>query len=149
MNIFVLDRNPILAAQYQHDKHVVKMVLETAQLLSTARPFEGSYKPTHHNHPCTKWAAASETNYSWLLLHGFALAEEYTYRYGKRHKSYDVMLAAHKTFPTFNVEPDTFALAMPDQYKQVDPVAAYRAYYIAEKVNQSRWTKRPTPEWLP
>jgi hypothetical protein len=150
MNIFVLDRDPILAAQYQHDKHVVKMVLETAQLLSTARPFAGCYKPTHHNHPCTRWAAVSETNYSWLLLHGLALAKEYTHRYSKRHKSYDIILAAHKAFPVFNddAEPGTFAQAMPDQYKQLDPVAAYRAYYVAEKAKQSKWTNRPTPEWL-
>lgn len=151
MNIFVLDADPILAARYHHDKHVVKMILETAQLLSTASPFPGCYKPTHINHPCTKWVAESNENYSWLWQLGIALGNEYTYRYGKQHKSHEVIRAAGRhlgSFITLTPKPTPFAQAMPKQYKHADAVTAYRNYYIGEKVKQSKWTNRPTPEWL-
>ena len=91
MNIFILDANPEAAAAMACDKHVVKMILETAQMLCTvARDmgYEGApYRSTHKNHPCTVWAAKTSSNWSWLLRHGFALCDEYTKRYGKNHKS--------------------------------------------------------------
>ena len=89
MQIIILDTNPIIAAQYQADKHCVKMVLETAQILSTIAG--GPYKPTHQKHPCVLWAGQNRTNFNWLCRHGLALAHEYTRRYGKRHKSQDVI----------------------------------------------------------
>ena len=92
LNIFVLHKNPQLAAQYQCDKHVVKMILETAQLLcSPYVPGVAPYRRTHYNHPCAKWTRESQSNYFWLGIHGLALADEYTYRYGKIHKSVDVI----------------------------------------------------------
>ena len=92
MNIFVLDNDPIVAAQSQSDKHVVKMVLETAQMLCAAfPPGEAPYKRSYYNHPCTVWARKSDDNYYWLCRHGIALSVEYTHRYGKRHKSQDVI----------------------------------------------------------
>ena len=93
MNLFVTDKCPIKCAQYLDDKRVVKMVLETAQLLSTAlrlNGYEGSdvYRATHVNHPATKWVAETKQNYLWTLRHFTALSVEYSKRYGKIHKCY-------------------------------------------------------------
>ena len=91
MNIFVLHTDPEKAATMMCDKHVIKMVLETAQMLCTiahGMGYDGApYRSTHKNHPCTVWAAKTSSNWSWLLRHGFALCDEYTKRYGKNHKS--------------------------------------------------------------
>ncbi len=154
MNIFVLDRDPVTAARMQCDKHLVKMVLETAQLLCSAFP-QGvaPYKRTHHNHPCAVWARTSLTNYAWLLVHGMALADEYTHRFGKIHKSRAVMqwcadqvIALADSLP--NAGLTAFALAMPDEFKCDDPVEAYRAYYRGAKASIAKWAKgRPAPTW--
>lgn len=89
MNIFASFACPVLSARYLDDKRVVKMVLESAQLLSTAittRGGKGPYRSTHVNHPCSIWARSSVANYKWLLEHFVALTVEYHCRYGKVHK---------------------------------------------------------------
>ena len=88
MNIFKLDESPVVSAKYACDKHVVKMILESAQMLCAVHP-EGTapYKRSFYNHPCTKWVRESARNYEWLLLHAYALCAEYTSRYDKVHKS--------------------------------------------------------------
>ena len=113
MNIFFLDKNPKKAAEYMTDKHVVKMILESAQLLCTAhRVLDGRvkktvniasnrtktdyvffderekelYKATHINHPSSKWVREDRNNYYWLFEHFVALLKEYSFRYGKQHK---------------------------------------------------------------
>ena len=137
MNIFVLDIHPQVAAEMQCDKHVVKMVLETAQLLcSVFTKDEAPYKQTHVNHPCSKWVRESSENYEWLLNHGHALAQEYTLRYGKVHKSEAVIdwCATNVTrcdLPRKSRTP--FPQCMPDIYRNNDVVQAYRNYYIGEK----------------
>lgn len=100
MNIFFLDHNPKKAAEYHCDKHVVKMCLEYAQILSTCYHIcskdksEGKqllsslYKPTHVNHPCVKWACESYLHYTWLCCLWAHTLFEYSNRYGgKDHKS--------------------------------------------------------------
>ena len=94
MNIFRLDNDPFVAAYNQCNKHVVKMCLETAQLLSTAhRVLDGEdanpdlYKATHKNHPSAVWARENSSNYLWLMQHFDALLLEYAFRYYKRHAS--------------------------------------------------------------
>lgn len=147
------------AAQYQADTHVVKMPLETAQLLSTAAVelFHSDelpdliYKPTHRNHPCTKWTRTSHANFRWLCVHGLSLCREYTYRYRRIHKSKYVIQALYtlcRDAPRDSMTP--FALAMPDQFKDIDPVIAYREYYRYKKSMLTRfhYTNRPIPEWL-
>jgi hypothetical protein len=153
MNIFVLDADPSVAAKAQCDKHVVKMVLESAQLLSTAQqvngnPGLGMYKPTHKNHPCTKWASETYANYSWLYQHFDALCSEYTNRYGKVHKSSGLLATLHPSnFPGTGFVQTPFAQAMPDEYRSEDPVRAYRAYYLAEK-RFAEWNRStPQPSW--
>ena len=96
MNIFILDENPKKCAEYHNDKHVVKMILETAQLLCGVHHMVESkldvpYKLSHKNHPCSIWARECIENYVWLCDLGMELCLEYTYRYGKRHKSQDII----------------------------------------------------------
>lgn len=96
MNIFVTSKCPVECAQTLDDKRVVKMVLETVQLLCTAINEEAGfqltqYRSTHKGHPCSKWARASLDNWLWLYNHGTALCNEYTRRYGKVHKSQAVL----------------------------------------------------------
>src|SRR5574343_1523365 len=90
MNIFAVDADPIQAARDLCDRHVVKMTLETAQILCSAFD-ESPYKKTHFNHPCCKWARTSKSNYQWLIAHGLGLSAEYSLRYGKTHKSEQVI----------------------------------------------------------
>jgi hypothetical protein len=149
MNIFILDTNPVLAAQYQCDKHVVKMCLETAQMLSTIAG--GPYKPTHVNHPCTVWARSSVSNFAWLYAHGVALCNEYEHRYNKVHKCLNVientLVNMSVTLPDEVLSP--FAQAMPEELKNEDAVKAYRDYYHQKsKTVDMRWTKRPIPDWF-
>lgn len=152
MNIFLLDLNHTKNAEYHVDKHVVKMILESAQLLSTAVRFSGidaGYKASYINHPCAIWTRRSLANWSWLRDLTTILNEEYKYRYNKKvnHKSFDVV----KTLPQPNIEDiglTEFALAMPTHYKSTDPVQAYRNYYIGEKDHLFSWTKREIPEWI-
>jgi len=176
MNLFVLDRDPRLAARAHCDKHVVKMVLETAQLLSTAHDHFGEatysdlrncfevrgqrvYHPTHQNHPCAVWVRETAANYRWACSLLEALLHEYQRRFGdrakKRHKTWDV-LQALRSPPRALVKscadrPDAmtpFALAMPEQYRQADPVAAYRAYYRGEKSGIAEYRLDGAPDWL-
>lgn len=148
MNIFVLDRCPITAAQLQCDKHVIKMILESAQIMSTIAHKNGvtaKYKPTHSNHPCTIWAGKHKGNYEWLCLHALALCEEYTYRYGKVHKSQEVidsLLSLSDKLPQGSSE---FVQCMPDDCKSSDVVAAYRKYYCTKDF--AVWSKRNKPSW--
>jgi hypothetical protein len=158
MNIFVLDRSPALAAQMQCDKHVVKMVLESAQMLSTVARIHGNgnapYRSTHVHHPCTLWAASDVKNWWWLQRHALALLSEYTFRYDKEHGCYDAIVWSLENRPWPDVDevadPSSFALAMPDAYKRKDAVLSYRAYYIHEKKDIARWNRtRPAPAWWP
>ena len=99
MNIFYLHNDPQVCAAYHCDKHVVKMILEYAQLLSTAHheldgvPSIECYKKTHVNHPCTKWVRESLQNYRWLMRLITGLNDEYRKRYNKdvNHKSFDAV----------------------------------------------------------
>lgn len=144
MNIFALDLNPKICAQYHCDKHVVKMILEHVQMMSTVTG--KGYKPTHKNHPCTKWVSESLANYMWLMELTKELNAEWQYRFGhiRNHKSFDVMMS----LPTPNL-PDIgmteFAQAMPEQYRSQDSIQAYRNYYKYEKSSLLKYTKRERP----
>jgi hypothetical protein len=153
MNIFVLDHAPQQAAMWHCDAHVIKMILETAQMLSTinrmAGKTEGIYKATHQNHVCTVWARASTENYRWLHQLGMSLCLEYTERYSKTHASKRVIDLLSKP-PMIVPEGDltTFVMAMPDQYKKSNPILAYRDYYTAEKSKGKLGTwKQNKPDW--
>ena len=159
MNIFVVDRDPIVAAQSLHDKHVVKMILETAQLLcGVFPPGAAPYKRTHYNHPCAIWTRASLANYKWLLMHGHELCAEFVYRFGHTHATQQVLdwcslrLGGYDEPKLPNIGLTPFIAAVPDQYKVEDVVESCRAYYKAEKLGGKRglhiWTRRTKPPWL-
>jgi hypothetical protein len=158
MNIFILHLIPLLCAQMHADKHVIKMILETTQMLCSAHhmtdsEFEPCYKLTHKNHPCSVWARTSKANYVWLCQLGLELCKEYTYRYGKIHKceEYLVDMSCHIP-PLQDLGFTKPAQAMPDMYKDENTVEAYRAYYLFEKHNLHSWSgkvnSRSEPEWV-
>lgn len=163
MNIFVSDNDPRVAAANLDDKRVVKMVLETAQLLSTAIQLnggEGPYKSTHTKHPSTIWTAQSKGNFRWLLYHGISLGIEYNYRFKKSHKSYEAILDISdrgliKHIP--DGELTQFANCTANQLKGIsfkhleDPIEAYRAYLLSRWATDTRppkWTNSKPPEWF-
>lgn len=153
MNIFAVDNDPVLAAQALHDRHVVKMCLETAQILCTVAHAHGlpaKYKPTHAKHPCTLWAGSSRGNVMWLIQHGMGLCVEYTHRFGKRHACEQVILDVSTALvgAILTGQRTPFAQVMPDEYRSDDAVDAYRRMYRATKVQGNRWTKREPPAWL-
>ncbi len=156
MNIFVLDENPIKAAQYHSDKHCIKMVLEHTQMLSTAirihskDSVDGIYKTAHLNHPCSKWTRENRSNFLWLCDATDELFKEYTRRYNKEHKSFSVFQICRNNANVIPIGSKTpHSLAMPDQYKTDNAVESYRTYYIKEKANISKWEKgRPAPSWF-
>jgi len=162
MNIFVLHPDPGIAARMQCDRHVVKMTLESAQMLSTAVNELGGqapYKSAHVNHPCSVWARKTTGNFLWLWEHGMALANEYTERYSKVHKSEAVIRHCRKVIkdvawlggPDFKSRKVTaHPLCMPDEYKSDDAVESYRRFYIGEKAGFAQWNKTTeAPSWWP
>ena len=150
MNIFVLHKDPQKAASMACDRHVVKMILETAQMMCTVVASYGHntpYRPTHAKHPCTVWAGQSRANWDWLIEYGMELSAEYTKRYGKVHKSQSVIercAMTHIDLP--NIPRTPFAQAMPAQYQNECVVTAYRAYYHGEKAGFATW-KTQKPDW--
>ena len=152
MNIFYLDKEPRLCAQYHVDKHVVKMILETAQLLSTTHWMSGSegpYRQTHKNHPSAVWTRSNKSNYTWLCELGMELCKEYTHRYGKTHKTQQHIEWLSINIP--NIPDGEFAqptLAMPEQYKSEDHIKSYQLYYVKDKSHLHSWKKREIPEFI-
>jgi hypothetical protein len=153
MNIFVLDKVPEKAARDHCDKHVVKMILESGQLLATAHHLSKPrrnmppIKATHGNHPCAIWTRTSLDNYRWLARLALALLDEYALRYGKTHRwdPHIKWLAEHEPpLPDAGLTP--FAQAMPEMYRNKNAVKAYRDYYHGEKAYFAKWKTRP-PRW--
>lgn len=147
------------------DRHVVKMSVEYAQILSTVHRLRQSphaehvYKATHIHHPCVQWAGAHVANYEWLLLHTRATWAEYTYRYGRTHAS-SALEPYLRHCPVENARQGRYGifgdpppLCMPDQYKVhgragwPNVVEAYRQYYAHEKRQFCTWRLRPEPDW--
>ena len=156
MNIFFLDENPKLSAQYHVDKHVVKMILETAQLLcgvhhsiNTSSTLQVPYKLSHKNHPCAIWARESLSNYLYLCELGLELGKEYTYRYGKKHKSIEVIEWCIVNKPNIiDIGFTKPAMAMPDEFKVDSVVKSYRNYYMGAKSDLASWKNREKPFWF-
>ena len=160
MNIFYLSQDPQEAALMHNDKHCVKMILESAQMLCTAhRVLDGDdkcngmfmYKEAHKNHPSTKWTRENVYNYKWLFNLFEALCDEYTYRYGKLHatdlKLRETLRVTPLRIPFINTGFTEPPQCMPEEYKTSDTVEAYRQYYMGEKSSFSTWKNRQTPEW--
>ena len=159
MNIFFLDMDVKKCAKYHVDKHVVKMILETAQLLCGVHHVTAHntihdtdqvpYKLSHKNHPCSIWTRKSLSNYLYLSELGLVLCKEYTYRYGKRHKSQDVIEWCLSNKPNINdVGFTNPPKAIPDEYKVDDVIESYRNYYRGAKSGFAVWKNREVPEWF-
>lgn len=146
----------------QCDRHVVKMVLETAQILCHVHHVLGDrtdipYRPLskgHHNHPSVRWAMESEMNYWWLIQHGIALSTEYHFRYLRIHKSESVIRWANGQIPERlpRVDETPIRLAIKKEhyekaYVPGDPVASYRRYYVLDKHRFAKWTTVSPPAW--
>ena len=177
MNIFAVHDDPIVSACALCDKHIPKMIVETAQLLSTAkRLLDGTltagksatgrnvkrwqlsdpeleaviYQAGYVDHPSAIWCRSTDANYWWLQTHGLAMCQEYTRRYGKTHKTQAVMEALGRKPDNIRIGTlETFAVAMPDEFKLPDSVEAYRNYYIKAKSRFAYWKDQHTvPYWF-
>ena len=178
MNIFYLDKHYRTCAKQHVDKHVVKMIVEYAQLLSTAHrvldgeEYEGRtvnnrrirrfkmansnientlYKASHINHPSAIWVRESSQHYWWLYLLFRELCMEYTHRYGKIHSTESKLGEILQIKPK-NIKDNGFVeppQAMPDYCKVPgDSIKAYQMYYVNEKIGFAKWTKRDIPDWF-
>lgn len=177
MNLFLLSVDHAQNARWHCDKHVVKMILEAVQIVSSVywidralechvprfltreetkrvtecykdAPF--AYKPTHVNHPVVVWARSDAKNFAYVQDYARALSAEYTFRYGKHHKSMDVMelVPSPKNVPAVP-SPQTFVTCMDESYRiSNDPVECYRNYYVRAKASFCKWKKRDDPEWF-
>lgn len=179
MNIFYLDNDPKVCAQMHNDKHCIKMILEYAQLLSTAhRVLDGVitqgtslsgrkrttyrladnredviYSATHINHPSAIWVRQSIANYDWLYSLLMELCKEYTYRYGKVHKcERDGLVSVLANYPK-NLKARSFTQptpAMPDAVKVLgNSIASYRNYYIQNKQHLASWSGKVNSRSVP
>lgn len=151
MNLFIVDRDPRRAARALCDRHVVKMTLETAQILCTVAHMNGHqppYRPTHLHHPCVVWTAACYANWRWVIAHGLALADEYERRFAREHKSRAVIAWAdeHGAGPArTRMRRQPFVQAMPEEFRHRDPVLAYRAFYMGAKARFATWRAPAEP----
>ena len=160
VNVFATDIDPVIAAYNLDDKRVVKMCVETAQLLSQALIANGSsatgiYASNHAKHPSALWAGSTRANFMWLVTHGLALCDCYTNVYYKRHKSRDVIEQCRLNASDIPDGPiTTFAIAADRvQYSMLDrsePVECYRHYMRIKWYNDKRkptWRNRGCPYW--
>lgn len=176
MNIFYLDNDVSRCAKMHNDKHCVKMILEYAQLLSTAhRVLDGVesvtvsnnrkkklwvlnddrdsniYTATHINHPSAIWARDCADNYWWLFNLWLELMDEYTYRYGKEHACGRLIGYLSKLPNNISTSKKFYppTPAMPQEcIVSGDSLKSYRLYYNQNKVHLAKWKNRPIPEWF-
>lgn len=143
MNIFFLHRSAPLAAALHADIHVGKMLIESVQLLSSAHWMTGGsapYKLTHQNHPCAIWVRESKLHYGYVWEMARQLGREFFKRRGKDHKTASLLSEVQmppSSLPSLWREPP---LAMPEEFRGADPVAAYRRYYLSKSATMPlRW----------
>ena len=173
MNIFVTDPSPTLSARCLPDKHIVKMPLETCQMLSivcskkwghdygelhriNGEPYK-TEKGAFRNHPCTIWANACLENTWWLLAHGLALCNEYEHRYGKSHSCKNTLMEATTIIPLatdlWHDVPSSFTFAGPDEFKydtSIDIFTAYKRYVASKPWVATNYLRDPSrkPDWI-
>jgi len=175
MNVFVVSCSPVESAQQLPDRHITKMPLETCQMVSViyspwyynwgtipkkdGTPYSTA-KGAFRNHPCSKWSAESYENLAWLLQHGFALCDEFKYRYQKEHACKAALevsksIFEDKTGQTLEIWKNVkgFVRAMPDEFKydtSIDTIEAYRRYIISKSWPLDNYVKCPErkPNWM-
>jgi len=157
MNIFLLDRNHSLNAQYHMDAHLNKMPLEAAHILCTAafiKGIAGPYRPISPDHPCVKWTLRSVTNWNWLIAYGISLCTEHEHRYGThRWKLLNVFNWCKNKTETIQLKIPLIGLVehprivAPDCRDELTVVDCYRKYYVQHKSHLAAWKHRGVPEW--
>jgi hypothetical protein len=160
MNLFILDWMPVTAAQYNCDRHVVKIILEAVEMMGYAYdnkkflPIPNLlHSSKYYNHPFSKWVRASRQNFDWAFQHTTALCDEFAYRYGHEHSYRPHVEWIGMNFPLDNL-PNLGQTDFPrcfGKWKETieisdDAVYDYRRYYMLAK-RFATWRKRPTPEW--
>lgn len=179
MNLFILDKDPVIAAEQQCNKHVVKMALESGQMLSTAhRMLDGSlirrpsksgrtqvkyyvhpnpllesilYKAVHFNHPCTVWTRESSANYEWHYQHFIALCDEYTYRYERVHRT-DAILRNTLKYPPRKIPHGSmtpFKLAMKSNPECMFEDNPVQSYRMFYQTKQARFSMNWSKREIP
>ena len=171
MNIFVTDPSPTVSAQSLPDKHIVKMPLESCQMLAIvcSEKWGHGYGELHkkdgtayftdkgafRNHPCTVWANESNINAWWLVAHAMALCEEYTHRYGKVHSCEKTLEEATTIIPSAPAPylPKSFTFAGPDEFKydtSIDIFTAYKKYIASKPWVATNYLRDPSrkPDWI-
>ena len=153
MNIFYLDHDVEKCAKYHVDRHVIKMIVESTQILCSTYYFTGEenyspYKLTHINHPCCVWARESLSNWLWLKSLALALCNEYTYRYGKIHKCESIICSLKiPSLPDLGFT--TVKCVMDEEFiTSENPMENYRNYYRFGKKHLWSWKRRNPPHWL-
>lgn len=155
MNLFVLNTDPVIAAEMNCDSHVCKIILEALQMMSLAHLEHGSEQPglwnahTHRNNHVSKWVRENTSNYRWTAEHALALCSEYTMRYSKVHKCQSMIewcAANLPPLPVSNMSP--FRQAVAEDCYHDDPVIAYHMYYVRYKRSFAKWKLGNTPAWF-
>lgn len=171
MNIFVVDTDPVIAAESLADKHTNKMLVESVQMMVSALRRHGATdenvpltaKGTPHrggyaNHPSTVWAGESSENFTWLFDHAVALYDEFKFRFNKDHAcaiQLETILESVKFIPEGGMTPVALCVGdnLHEQYGKKfadieEAVDIYREFYIIDKVHFAKWEKgRPAPTW--
>ena len=175
MNVFVTEPCPYESARVLPDKHIVKMPLETCQMLSMVyskwyfdwgqltkkdgTPYK-TEKGAFKGHPCTIWAAENIYNTAWLVAHGFGLAKEYYERYGKAHTCLEPLVEARQIFEKRSGEniaiyckAKDFPRAMPEKWKyddSIDTFTAYKRYISSKPWAADNYLRKPDrkPQWM-
>lgn len=174
MNIFILDKSPVLAAQYLVDGHINKMILESCQMMANLFTDEQlkkapltktgtTWRHSHYNHPCSIWVRESKGNLDWLARYVIEIINERYYRWPKR-EPHDcqrffnwVLFKGIKLLKFTQEEQTPFAIAIPETaqcrrllwFDEMDVVRQYRAYYAKDKKHLHKWTNRKKPDFIP
>ena len=162
MNIFGIDTDTTSCATYHTDKHIVKMPLETAQMVSFVYYHKDlwdgevpnllmNFSAGHDKHPCSLWLRENLVNFLWTCEFGIKLIEEYRLRYdSQKHERCKMIFEwSLDNLPNLPVAEFTpFAKAMPEEYKVDCSIESYRNYYKLGKSELHQWTKRNKPEWI-
>ena len=160
MNLFILDIQPAKAAEYNNDPHVRKIILESIEMMGCCydkgefKPWPWISKSKFMNHPMSKWVRSSKETFDWTLQHGYALCEEFEYRFGKQHKCKEYLDWISANLPLKNLSdtgwhdwPRCFGAYRESVGVSEDAVYDYRRYYMIAKRHLATWTKRTQPDW--
>jgi hypothetical protein len=155
LQIFVLSINPRRSARMLSDKDIIKMIVESSQILSSCHHIYNSryknklYKKIQIIDPYVIWVCKSKSNYLWLVEYLDELYKEYFFRYNKKHKSKEIFKFLKKVPKNLlDIGLTKFPQALPEKYKSKSAITAYRKFYASEKIYSAKWNKRKKPKWI-